>query len=86
MVDACVLRHRMSTLADLGAEATWDKDRNVYIVPHLGPLLTLLPGEICMLRSQTAPIRVALGRIQIPNQSTGSPNLPMVGSRFHPEP
>ena len=52
MVDACVLRHRMSTLAYLGAEASWDKDRNVYIVPHLGPLLTLLPGEIgCMLRS-----------------------------------
>lgn len=52
MVDACVLRHRMSTLADLGAGATWDKDRNVYLVPYLGPLLTLLPGEIgCMLRS-----------------------------------
>ena len=43
-VDACVLRHREATLAELGADITRDGD--AYIVPVLGPLLSLLPGEI----------------------------------------
>lgn len=43
-VDACVLRHREATLAELGADTARDGD--AYIVPVLGPLLSLLPGEI----------------------------------------